>query len=101
MAARPRRACCPHRLTTGRDPAPYWEDTQPRLSPDGSRVAFADQGNVWLVATEGGPPRKLVEGGSPVWLGDDRLVVSVEREDTSRLAVVDVGRRVAATPLWL
>ena len=67
---------------------PYWEDTEPRLSPDGSRVAYADQGHVWLVATEGGPPRKLVEGGSPVWLGDDRLVVSVERDDTSRLAVV-------------
>ena len=59
-------------------------------SPDCSTVAYADQGNVWLVAAAGGPPRKLVEAGSPVWLGDDRLVVSVERDDTSRLAVVDV-----------
>src|SRR4051812_7658346 len=25
----------PRRLTTGRDPMPYWEDTTPRLSPDG------------------------------------------------------------------
>ena len=25
----------PERLTTGRDPAPYWEDVEPRLSPDG------------------------------------------------------------------
>jgi dipeptidyl aminopeptidase/acylaminoacyl peptidase len=78
----------PRRLTTGRDPMPYWEDTEPRLSPDGSRVAYADQGHVWIASTEGGPPRKLVDGGSPVWLGDDRLVVSVEREDTLRLAVV-------------
>src|SRR3954466_3122927 len=23
----------PRRLTTGRDPAPYWENTEPRLSP--------------------------------------------------------------------
>jgi len=78
----------PQRLTTGRDPMPYWEDTEPRLSPDGSLVAYADQGQVWLVPAHGSPPRKLVEGGSPVWLGDDRLVVSVEREDTSRLAIV-------------
>ena len=28
----------------------------------------------------GGPPRKVVEAGSPAWLGDDRLVVSVERD---------------------
>src|SRR4051812_38155818 len=26
----------PRRLTTGRDPMPYWEDTTPRLTPDGS-----------------------------------------------------------------
>jgi len=78
----------PRRLTTGRDPMPYWEDTQPRLSPDGSLVAYADRGHVWLVPTVGGPPRKLVDGGSPAWLGDDRLVVSVERDDTWRLAAV-------------
>ena len=90
----------PQRLTTGRDPMPYWEDTEPRLSPDCSTVAYADQGNVWVVAAAGGPPRKLAEAGSPVWLGDDRLVVSVERDDTSRLAVLDVAdawpRRLAA-----
>ena len=61
---------------------PYWEDTEPRLSPDGSTVAYADEGSVWVVAAAGGPPRKLAEAGSPVWLGNDRLVVSVEREDT-------------------
>ena len=81
----------PQRLTTGRDPMPYWEDTEPRLSPDCSTVAYADQGSVWVVAAAGGPPRKLAEAGSPVWLGNDRLVVSVEREDTSRLAVLDVA----------
>jgi dipeptidyl aminopeptidase/acylaminoacyl peptidase len=81
----------PSRLTTGRDPAPYWEDTEPRISPDGTRVAYSDQGSVWVVAAAGGPPRKLAEAGSPVWLGDDRLVVSVERDDTSRLALLDVA----------
>jgi dipeptidyl aminopeptidase/acylaminoacyl peptidase len=80
----------PRRLTSGRDPMPYWEDTAPALSPDGTTVAYADQGGVWLVPLEGGPPRRLLEAGSPVWLGGERLVVSVERDDTSRLAVVSV-----------
>jgi dipeptidyl aminopeptidase/acylaminoacyl peptidase len=82
----------PERLTTGRDPMPYWEDTTPRLSPDGSTVAYADEGHVWLVPAAGGAPRELAEGGSPRWVGDGRLVIDVERDEdrTTRLAVVDV-----------
>ena len=91
----------PERLTTGREPLPYWDDAEPRLSPGGSQVAYADGGHVWLVATGGGPPRKLVEAGDPVWIDDATLVVSVERDDTSRLAVVAVAdpwpRPLAAT----
>jgi dipeptidyl aminopeptidase/acylaminoacyl peptidase len=78
----------PQRLTTGRDPVAYWEDTEPRLSPDGTQVAYADAGHVWLVPAAGGPPRKLLEAGSPVWIDDATLVVSIERGDASRLAVV-------------
>jgi dipeptidyl aminopeptidase/acylaminoacyl peptidase len=91
----------PERLTTGRDPAPYWEDASPYLSPDGSTVAYVDEGHVWLAPTAGGPPRKLVAGGSPRWVGDDRLIVTIEREEdrTTRLAVVETSdpwpRRVA------
>jgi dipeptidyl aminopeptidase/acylaminoacyl peptidase len=81
----------PARVTTGRDPAPYWEDTEPRLSPDGSTVAYADEGHVWLAPAAGGPPRRLVAGDSPVWIDDARLVIAVERERASRLAVVDVA----------
>ena len=80
----------PRRLTTGRQPMPYWEDTTPAVSPDGAQVAYADEGWVWLVPLEGGPPRKLLEAGSPVWLDETTLVVSVERDDTSRLAMVGV-----------
>ena len=80
----------PERLTTGRDPMPYWEDVEPRLSPDGETVAYADDGHVWLVPAAGGPPRRLVAGSSPVWTPDGRLVISVERDDTTRLAVVGV-----------
>ena len=82
----------PERLTTGRDPMPWWEDTPPYLSPDGSTVAYADEGRVWLVPAAGGPPRRLVEGGSPRWIDDRRLVIGVERDEdrTTRLAIVDV-----------
>jgi dipeptidyl aminopeptidase/acylaminoacyl peptidase len=79
------------RLTTGRDPQPYWEDTTPVVSPDGSTVAYGDQGWVWLVPATGGPPRRLVEAGSPVWLPDGRLVVTVERDERTRLALVDAA----------
>ncbi len=81
----------PARLTTGRDPMPYWEDTEPRLAPDGTRVAYADEGAVWIVPAAGGPRRRLAAAGSPVWLGNDRLVVSVERDDTSRLATLSLA----------
>ena len=82
----------PERLTTGRDPMPWWDDSAPQLSPDGTSVAYTDDGHVWLVPTAGGPPRKLVEGGSPRWIDARRLVISVERDDatTTRLAIVDV-----------
>lgn len=81
----------PERVTSGREPVAYWDDTQPRLSPDGATVAYAEGGHLWLVATAGGPPRKLVEGASPVWLDDARLLTEVERDDTTRLAVVEVA----------
>ncbi len=82
----------PRRLTTGRAPAPFWEDTQPAISPDGSTVAYGDDGAVWVVSVVGGPPRRLCEGGAPVWLDDQRLIISVERDDrTSRLAVINVA----------
>lgn len=78
------------RLTTGRAPMPYWEDTTPVLSPDGATVAYADEGWVWVVPAAGGPPRKLVEAGAPVWLDDDRLIVDVERDECGRLTVVEL-----------
>jgi dipeptidyl aminopeptidase/acylaminoacyl peptidase len=81
----------PERLTTGRAPVPYWDDTQPRLSPDGATVAYVDAGHVWLLPTAGGPPRRLVEGDNPIWVDDTRLIIGVERDDETRLAVVGLG----------
>lgn len=80
----------PERLTSGREPAPYWEDVEPRRSPDGSQVAYGDEGAVWIVPTAGGPPRRLAKGSSPVWLDEARLAITVERDRATRLAVLDV-----------
>ena len=80
----------PERLTSGREPAPYWEDVEPRLSPDGSQVAYGDEGAVWIVPTAGGPPRRLAKGSSPVWLDEVRLAITVERDRATRLALLDV-----------
>jgi len=90
-------AAKPERLTTGRELAPFWEDTQPRISPDGTTVAYGDSGHVWLVPVAGGVPRRLVEAGGPVWLDDGRLIVSLEHEEEdqttrcTRLALVEVA----------
>src|SRR6266540_3501147 len=46
----------PERLTTGREPVPWWDDGEPRLSPGGALVAYADAGHVCVVPTAGGPP---------------------------------------------
>src|SRR3954463_10911975 len=80
------------RLTTGREPVPYWDDTTPRLSPDGGTVAYADGAPLWVVPAAGGPPRRLAEGGSPLWIGDGRLLIDVERDAdrSTRLAVIHV-----------
>ena len=52
----------PERLTTGRELAPYWEDTSPQLSPDGSLVAYRDEGYVWRRA-HGRRPAAQAGGG--------------------------------------
>ena len=88
----------PVRVTTGRQPLPYWEDATPQLSPDGATVAYVDDGHVWLTAADGGPPRRSVTAadvawGGPKWLSDERLVVPVEEEEKgyTQYYVVEVG----------
>ena len=73
----------PRRLTTSRAPALYWEDTAVRWSPDGTRLAFADEGSVMVVPVAGGVPTILVEASDPVWVDDDTLLAVVERDRRS------------------
>jgi dipeptidyl aminopeptidase/acylaminoacyl peptidase len=54
-------------------------------------VAYGDGEHVWLIGTQGGPPRKLLEASEPVWLDAATLIVSTERDDASRLAVTGIA----------
>lgn len=78
------------RLTTDRALAPYWEDSGPLWSPDGSLIAYDSAEHVYIVSSDGGPPNRLPGVRLGAWLDDDRLVVIVERNRASRLAVVDI-----------
>ncbi len=78
------------RMTTGRDLAPFWEDDAATWSPDGSLVAYSDEGAVWIVPVGGGLPTKIAEGSSPVWIASEELIISIEGDQKGRLARVTV-----------
>jgi Tol biopolymer transport system component len=58
------------------------EDSDPRYSPDGSRIAFAsartEMSEIWVCGRDGGNPRQLTfqrsVSGSPVWSPDGRQI---------------------------
>jgi dipeptidyl-peptidase-4 len=50
----------------------------PRLSPDGRRVAFARDGDVFIADAEGGPPRRLVHHDEGIELGVAEFVAQEE-----------------------
>ena len=77
------------RLTTGRALVAWWEDTQPVVSPDGERVAYGDQGHLWVVPLAGGPPTKVLEADEPVWTPDGLLLAGIERDRSTVLVQVD------------
>lgn len=51
---------------------------QPRISPDGTTIAFAYQGSIWRVPREGGLMHRLTSGrgfdGEPAWSPDGREI---------------------------
>ena len=87
MTARHRRGMTPEDITRIR-----WV-SDPRMSPDGRRVAFVvtmlseerDQylSNIWVVAAGGGSPRRLTSGdkrdGAPRWSPDGNRLAFVSR----------------------
>jgi dipeptidyl aminopeptidase/acylaminoacyl peptidase len=66
-------------VSVDRPPMPFWEDTRPTWSPDGSTLAYAVDGKVAVVPVAGGPSRALAEADSPVWLPDGRLIVTIDQ----------------------
>jgi len=78
------------RLTTDRGLAAYWEDSAPVWSPDGATLAYDSAGDVCVVPSAGGPPRRLLAGSSGAWIDDRHLAVSIEHERVSRLSVIDI-----------
>lgn len=84
----------PDRLTFDREMAPYWSDDPPQWSPDGQWLAYTNQGHVWVIPAAGGKAEKISHfssgAGTPRWLPDsERLLVTVSREDRSRIILTD------------
>jgi Tol biopolymer transport system component len=67
---------------TGRDPA--W-------SPDGRFIAYVEGPHhvetIWIIAAAGGTPRKLTDGGSPVWQAESRGVFFVTHPEGNVQAI--------------
>ncbi|MFZ4720186.1 MAG: S9 family peptidase [Ilumatobacteraceae bacterium] len=78
-------------LTTGRTLAAFWEDGNAVWSPRGDRLAFTQDGKVMVVPATGGVPTEVCAASGPVWWDDERLIVGVERGDTTVLAVVELA----------
>ena len=78
------------RITNGRPLAAFWDDGNAVWSPDGTRLAFSQDGKVMVVAAAGGVPVVVCEASGPVWLDDERLIVGVSRGDNTVLAVVSI-----------
>jgi len=51
----------------------------PRISPDGSQVAFSDaEADCYVVSRDGGTPRKLGQGAAPDWSPDGNLLATTK-----------------------
>ena len=70
----------PQRLTTGREPMPYWEDTSRGSRRTARRSPTPTRATSGSCRPRAARRAGSLEAGSPVWLDDDRLVVAVERE---------------------
>src|SRR6516165_11603 len=70
---------------------------QPRISPDGSTIAFSYQGALWLIPRTGGTMTRLTDGPGfdiePAWSPDGKRIAFVNSANTlgGELRLIDVG----------
>ncbi|MBI3950351.1 MAG: PD40 domain-containing protein [Acidobacteria bacterium] len=65
------------RLTSNNVP-----DSHPVISPNGRDIAFAREGNIWLMSATGGNEHQLTDSGmdsDPTWTPDGRIVFTTTR----------------------
>ena len=49
---------------------------EPKMSPDGSRIAYADGGSIYVVDVSTGESSQVAVGRMAAWLDDDSLIVA-------------------------
>jgi dipeptidyl aminopeptidase/acylaminoacyl peptidase len=81
----------PRRVSTDRPTVPYWADSAPVWAPGGERIAYQCGDDVAVVSVDGGPPKTIADLSIGAWLDDEWLVGIVERDHTTRLALVEVS----------
>lgn len=53
-----------------------FEISFPKMSPDGSRIAYRDGGSIYVVDVSTADSAEVAPGGKAAWLDDDTLIVS-------------------------
>ena len=76
----------PRRISMDRKPVAYWDDELPQWSPDSKRLAFTNDGHVYIAPVEGDLPKKISDFTSAAsvahWMPDGKgLLVYVDRDD--------------------
>lgn len=51
---------------------------EPKMSPDGSRIAYSDGGTIYVVDVSSGETSEVAEGRMAAWLDDETLIVAPE-----------------------
>ena len=78
------------------------EGHNPRVSPDGRRLAVVISGHVWVYDLEGRPPIRLTSEGehySPIWTPDGRSIVFEKNGSDRSLFMAPADGSAAAGPI--
>ena len=71
-------------VSLAREERPLWL-RYPAISPDGTKVAFTYQGDLYTVPTSGGDAQRLTSGSAyechPVWSPDGKQIAFLSRGD--------------------